>query len=227
PKTLLAVGPETILEFQERALRAVGIERIAVVTGHGAERVRATLGDRVEYLHNERYRETNSLYSLWAASDFGRPGCLILNSDVLFHPLLLARLLESESPEALLVDFRDGLGEEEMKVIARDGWVAEISKNIDPRRAEGENLGILKAGPRGAADVFDVAGEFARKGEWNLWVPHAVEALVGRRPFRAISTDGLPWIEIDYRHDLERARRDVYPLVSEALNAVEQRRHPG
>ncbi|MCX7015526.1 MAG: NTP transferase domain-containing protein, partial [Candidatus Sumerlaeota bacterium] len=39
PKTLLSVGAETILAYQTRALRALGIGKIAVVTGHGAERV--------------------------------------------------------------------------------------------------------------------------------------------------------------------------------------------
>ena len=226
PKALLSVGKETLLEFQVRALRVMGIERITVVTGHGAQRVREAMGDSVGYCHNDRYRETNSLYSLWVAAGFGLPGCLIFNSDVLFHPSLLQRLLESDCEEALLVDFRGGLGEEEMKVIVRRGQVAEISKNIDPSRAEGENLGMVKVGAEGAREFFDVAASFARQGEWNLWVPHAVEALIGRRGFAAISTGGLPWIEIDYRHDLERARREIYPLVSEALNGLEQARNP-
>jgi len=223
PKALLSVGKETILEFQVHALQAFGFRQIALVTGHGAERVRQALGDSVLYFHNELYRQTNSLYSLWVAAEFGLPGCLIFNSDVLFHPALLERLLENESEEALLVDFRDGLGEEEMKVVARGGHVVEISKNIDPARADGENVGIVKVGPQGAGEVFGVADSFARQGEWNLWVPHAVEALLGRRAFAAISTGGLPWIEIDYKHDLERARREIYPVVSEALHVMEQR----
>jgi choline kinase len=28
-----------------------------------------------------------------------------------------------------------------------------------------------------------------------------------------VTTDGLPWIEIDYCHDLTRARLDVQPAI--------------
>jgi choline kinase len=28
-----------------------------------------------------------------------------------------------------------------------------------------------------------------------------------------VATDGLPWIEIDYPEDLERARRDIAPAI--------------
>jgi len=218
PKALLQVGGETILECQIRALRRAGVQDIAIVTGHKSQRVQDTLGAGVTYFHNERHHETNSLYSLWLAQEFGQGGCLILNSDVLFHHGLLDRLLNCGAEDAILVDFRDDLGEEEMKVIVQNKIVAEISKDIDPHRAEGENLGLVKIGPDGAKAVFDIAASRAEQGEWNLMVPHAVEALIGQREFKAVSACDLPWIEIDYLHDLQQAREVVYPKIREALD---------
>jgi len=225
PKGLLEVGGRALVEHQIACLRWAGIEAIALVTGHGAAHVRARCGDAVSYIHNERFRETNSLYSAALAADFGRGGCLILNSDVLFHPALLERLLAAPWPDAILVDRASRLGEEEMKVVtAPDGRVRRISKAIDPAQAHGENLGIVRLGPTGAGLYFDLAVEAAERGEWNHWVPYAIDRLCSTHPFHAVATDGLPWIEIDYPADLAAAREEVYPRLLPQIRAVQMSR---
>ena len=54
----------------------------------------------------------------------------MLNSDVLFHPQMLADLLESNHPDALLISDTDTnpLGDEEMKIKVRNQLVVDISK---------------------------------------------------------------------------------------------------
>src|SRR3982751_1732122 len=67
PKCLLRVGGKTLVERQIDALRQVGIEDVAVVVGCQAEAVRRTCGQRITYIENARFAQTNSLYSLWLA----------------------------------------------------------------------------------------------------------------------------------------------------------------
>ena len=50
------------------------------------------------------------------------------------------------------------------------------------------------------------------------WKPCAIGVTscpvrASRWPLRAMSTEGLPWIEIDYPADLERARTEVEPAI--------------
>ena len=116
-----------------------------------------------------------------------------------------------------MTDFRSDMGEEEMKVVTSNGVIKEISKNIPPSAADGENVGMIKLGAEGARLVFDVAEGFAKQGEWNFWVPFAIQNLIDRHTFYAISTDSLPWIEIDYQHDLERARDEILPAIRRLL----------
>jgi len=218
PKGLLKVGKQTIIEYQIEFLQSVGIAEIGVVTGHGSAKVRRTCGHRATYIHNRRYKQTNSLYSLWLAKEFvGGDSCLILNSDVLFHPELARRLLEARWENCILVDFRVGLGEEEMKVVVKDDRVVDISKNLPPSSAQGENLGIVKCGREGARRVFEIAEQRAQQKEWNLWVPHAIQSLIGQEDFYAVATKGLPWVEIDYRHDLNLAEREILPAILKSL----------
>lgn len=222
PKGLLEVGGRSIVEHQLACLRSAGISAIALVTGHGSDKVHARFRDQVVYFHNDLYRETNSLYSAWLARDFGSEGCLILNSDVLFHPDLLGRLLSAPNADSILVDLRPGLGEEEMKVIlAKNHRVVRVSKDLDPSVAHGENVGLVRLSRIGAQRFFEVADQAARGHEWNHWVPFAIDQICPNHPFYAVPTEGLPWVEIDYLHDLKRAREDVYPTISSVLNSLD------
>ncbi len=137
---------------------------------------------------------------------------------MIFHPRLLRRLLDDPGPNAILVDFDSSLGEEEMKVKVRDGLVAAISKEIACEPGMGENLGIIRIGPRDSAAFFACAEGIIKSGESRAWAPHCIHRLVGRIPFRAVPVEGLPWTEIDFPEDLERARRDVHPLCADAAS---------
>ncbi len=212
PKCLLPIGRSTLIQLQVKHLRRAGIRRIVIVTGYHEEKVRKACGTAPIYILNRRYKSTNSLYSLWRARAHVRRGCLVLNSDVVFHPTLLRFLLESPHPDALLIDLRDTLGEEEMKAVVRDGWVRHLSKDIAPADAHGENLGLIKLSPEGGRRLMGVAHDAFSRGEYNLWVPQGIDRMLGSHPFRAIPTQGLPWTEIDYLHDLHHARKTIYPL---------------
>jgi choline kinase len=128
PKCLVELGGVTLIARQIRALESAGVDEIVAVVGCQADRVRAVCGNRVTYVENIRYAETNSMYSLWMAKALLSEGFVVLNCDVLFHPVLLADLLSSRHPDALLLSYQQPyqppLGEEEMKVKVRRGGVA-------------------------------------------------------------------------------------------------------
>ncbi|HEX5736736.1 MAG TPA: phosphocholine cytidylyltransferase family protein [Blastocatellia bacterium] len=217
PKCLVKVGGLTLIERQIQSLRSAGIDQIVVVIGHGADIVRQACGPDCTYVENSEYATTNSLFSLWLARDFLRDGFVVLNADVLFHPQLLADLLLSDSEDALLISYADeqatALGEEEMKVCVRQGCVTDISKAIDPREADGENVGIVKFGPSGALALVKQMDSLIANGARRDWAPRAFRELARERPLQAISTRGRPWIEIDFPEDYLRAINEILPLI--------------
>jgi len=217
PKCLLPLGETTFIEFQIGMLRRAGVASIGVVTGFRADRVREVCGADLEYFHNPDFETTNSLFSFMQAADFAREGCLVLNSDVVFHPSLLDLVLADARSNVLLMDFHSHLGEEEMKVVCDGaGRVVRISKDIAPWDAEGENLGLVRLGEEGAWALMDVAHEASDKGHRNLWVPQGIARLLERVPFYAAPIGDRPWIEVDYCHDLRRAQEEIYPLCMKA-----------
>lgn len=213
PKCLLEVGGEALIERQLASLHACGIRDVDVVIGYQGTRLRAQLGDRVRYVENERYRETNSLYSLWLARDRLSNGALVLNADVLAPTLLIERLLRSRTEDAVLIDRRKELGPEEMKVKLWLDLVIDFSKDLPPDRADGENVGIAKFGTGGGRRLIEHLESLVAAGHEQAWAPLAFRELAREWPLWAVATDGVPWIELDFPEDLDRARRVIAPAI--------------
>ena len=217
PKCLVEAGGLTLVERQIRLLRHAGIDDITVVVGCQADRVRRACGHGVTYVENSRYAQTNSMYSLWMARPLLYEGFVVLNCDVLFHPVLLNDLLTARHENALLLAYREAdqpaFGDEEMKVKVRCGRVVDMSNAMDPAEADGENLGIVKFGPEGAAALVEIMDRLIAGGGLRDWAPRAFAEFARTRPLHAIGTRGLPWIEIDFPEDYQRAIRDVLPEI--------------
>jgi choline kinase len=217
PKCLVEAGGLTLVERQIRVLRNAGIEDITVVVGCQAERVRRACGHGITYVENVRYAQTNSMYSLWMARPLLYEGFVVLNCDVLFHPVLLDDLLSARHENALLLAYREFdqplFGDEEMKVKVRCGRVVDMSKTMDPAEADGENLGIVKFGREGATALVGIMDRLIADGGLRDWAPRAFAEFARTRPLHAVGTRGFPWIEIDFPEDYHRAIRDVLPEI--------------
>jgi choline kinase len=217
PKCLVELGGVSLVERQVQALRAAGIDDIVMVVGCQADRVRRACGHQITYVENARYAQTNSMYSLWMARPLLYEGFVVLNCDVVFHPALLTDLLTARHDNALLLAYREAnqppFGDEEMKVKVRCGRVVEMSKQMDPAEADGENLGIVKFGARGAAALVEIMDGLIAAGGVRDWAPRAFSEFAKTRPLYALGTRGLPWTEIDFPEDYERARHEVLPAI--------------
>ena len=144
PKCLLPVGNRTLLERALSALDENGIRDITICTGYLAEQIREYVSTHfphlhVNFVHNERYETTNNIYSLYLMrADAEGQDVLLLDSDILFDPSILQRLLQSPDQDTLALN-NHPLGEEEIKgVLGPDKKVREISKVCSISEAVGE-----------------------------------------------------------------------------------------
>jgi choline kinase len=205
----------TFVERQIQALHRAGIRDVTLVIGCGADSLRQHCGRSVRYVENRQFSETNSLYSLWLARDELAGGAVILNCDVLFHPQLLDDLLTAPHPAALMLAYRQpgdpAFGDEEMKVKVRDGLVVEMSKTMAPEEADGENVGMLRFDEETIPTLNACLDAIVATGRLREWAPCAFSMFAAERSLHALSTRGLPWTEIDFPEDYQRAVRQVLP----------------
>jgi len=100
-----------------------------------------------------------------------------------------------------------------MKVVASDGWLVEMGKSLDPARAAGENLGLLRLTRQAAHHAFSVADRLVDQGRCRDWLATAINATAQAHPFFCVDVNGLPWVEIDFGDDLALARQVTWPAI--------------
>jgi choline kinase len=224
PKCLMEFGGRSLLARHLDLLYRFGVRSADLVVGYEADRIIehvATLRSRpdIAYHFNPRY-EQGSVLSLWAAADTlnsGEPS-LVMDADVLYHPAILQRLVETSVENCYLLD-RDFLpGDEPVKIALQDGVIVEFRKQLAPGLQYdtlGESVGFFRFGPDCAAAI---AGQCARYDAEGLAdAPHeeALRDVLLARPgdFGFEDVSGLPWIEIDFPEDVVRATEEVLPAI--------------
>jgi len=214
------VGGLPLLHHQLLALAAAGVNDVVIVVGFGEDQIRESAGTAVRYVVNDRFDETNSMYSFLLAQDMVHEDAIVMNSDLFFHPALLARLLEFDG-DALLYDSSSGEEDEQMKVRVAGGRLVEMSKAMRRDRICGENVGILRLSSTTGERAVAAARAIAAGGGEQAWLAAAINCIALDQPIRCVDVAGWPWVEIDFPEDLVRARVEVFPSVAGAIRRHE------
>ncbi len=150
PKCTLRVRGKAIIEYQIRALRAAGIEEIAIVKGHRAEKLHVP-GTR-SYL-NPDYLNNNILHSLFYAESEFDDDLVVSYSDIVYEPEVAQGLVRNDGPFCVVADFdwRSGyVGrldhpvEEAENIVSENGCVVRIGKHLSPAESDSEFIGLCK-----------------------------------------------------------------------------------
>jgi choline kinase len=212
PKAMVELGGVPLAERALRSLCEAGAGEIVAVLGHRPETMRALGGLVSEERFNPRFAELGNIYSLWCARDVIERGCLIVNSDVLFEDEIARRLVALEG-SAVLCASADGVDAESMKAVSSEGRLVSLSKEA-PHDVNPEYIGLARIDEAHGPLLAAILDEFVERELVDLYYESALEELARRESVRAVSVDGLAWIEIDDHEDLARARDEVLARVA-------------
>jgi len=218
PKCLIDIGGKTLLHRYLEALASLGIQRADIVVGYKQEMIRAAVeanacGVRVNFLVNEQFQR-GSISSLWIARAALDDHAIVMDADVLFHREILRRLVQSSYPNALLMDETVKQTGEECMVVVEGGRVIALTKNVPPRYdLVGEGVGFLKVRHADTPHVIASLQTFVDREAWQMEYEDALVEF-----FRAVKVGhevigGLPWTEIDFPEDVEKAEREILPKL--------------
>lgn len=214
PKSLLSVGGSTMLERMIRNCLSCGMSQFVIVLGHRADEIRqfvdkAFRGIRVTYVINDRYRDTNTGYSLMVASAaIGKADFVKFDADVVFDVKILRQLLDSDRANLLCIDRNIALEDEEVKVIVDDQMqVVEVGKSVDPEQALGESIGIEKISATTGTHLFaELAQMMVSQSHLQEYYEAAYARLINKgTKFHVLDITGLNWTEIDTADDFAAA----------------------
>ncbi len=219
PKCLVEIGGRTLMERHLENLAAAGISRVVVVLGHGGEKIRERFSDHrgdpgIQYVENPDYRQGSviSLYLGLQALPVDE-SALWMDADVVYPAKMLHDLARSNAELTFLLDETSDDTGEEMVLGVKGDRVLRIDRGgAEGFDLEGESVGF-----------FDLSGElkplfvahlqaFIDGGGGGNEYEAAVHALLLKIEARYISVAGLPWTEIDFPEDLEKAEQVLEDL---------------
>ena len=129
PKGLMCIGDRPIIEESFLRLQGVGIQRLILVTGHQAdqyESMAANWGGFCTTVHNPRFSESGSMYSLYCARDSLEPPFLLLESDLVYESRALQQIMAHPCEDAILLSGPTHAGDE-VFVETRAGQLVAMS----------------------------------------------------------------------------------------------------
>ena len=219
PKCLLKVGERSLLQRSIDALKNNGILDFVIVTGYLHEMIKTFVAEEygssinVTFIQNKVFDSTNNIYSLWLA----RPEAegeeiLLLDSDLIYDPEIIARVLADDAKNVLTL-IRHDLGEEEMKVVLdkKNGTITEISKTCNPLDAAGESLGIEKMGREYTSALYKELEPMMNEEHLeNVFYERAFDRLLATgHTSNVVDVTELFSCELDTVEDFENAKAKI------------------
>jgi 1L-myo-inositol 1-phosphate cytidylyltransferase len=215
-KPLAEVNGTPLLEHVVRLARAGGASGFVVVTGYEAERVEAFLpglasrmGVPVEAVRNPEWAKPNGVSVLAAAERLG-PEFLLLMSDHLFDPAIVADLLRGRRAGAALTLAADyGMTNPELDLddatkldVDGDGRIRRIGKTIEGYNAV--DTGIFLTTPA-LPEAIRAAVADGASGSLS----DGVQRLAGEGRARAFDIGARWWIDVDDEAAWRRAEASL------------------
>ena len=218
PKVLLEFDGKSLLQRHLELLEQAGAGPVTLVVGYRREAIEAELArigraHAVSLVDNPHWRQ-GSAVSLDRAHAVLRSGdpVLLMDADVLYDRRLLERLLRSAHDNVLLLDRAIEPGDEPVRICVRgESRIVDFAKRPEVAGDwHGESVGFFRLTPVMAARLAALVRDMVEAGMQSVEYEAPIRTLIRgddtAASFGFEDVSGLPWTEIDFTEDVERAR---------------------
>lgn len=224
PKCLLKFNGKSLLERHLNYLRHYQIDEVVIAVGYQAQRIQEeikALGAEnwVSTVYNPDYTK-GSVISLWTVRQHLVAGddILLMDADVLYDRRIIERLVKTNIPNCFLLDRDFEPGDEPVKLCVRDNYLVEFRKQVALGLAydfAGESVGFFRFGSIAAHRIATRTEQYVADGRHDEPYEEVIRDLLLETPekFGYEDITGLPWLEIDFPQDIQRAQNDILPQI--------------
>lgn len=204
PLTTLSDGRSIMQQQHDNIRAAFGDDaRITTVVGYRAETVIEAF-PHVDYVHNDRYDQTNTSKSLLRALlTTGRSGALWMNGDVVFDPRVLGRAVQHiERDQSFVTVNTSSVSDEEVKyTTSAEGYIDELSKTVVGGLGEAVGINYISSRDK-QAFIRNL-----RRVDDDDYFERGLELAIAENDILVEPMDisDLYAVEVDFAEDLERA----------------------
>ena len=220
PKCLLQFAGKSLLHRHVATLTKLGINDILVVTGYRQDDIIAELDSLkfaagINTIFNPDYK-SGSVISLLNARSFLDSGedIILMDADVLYHADIMHTLVHTPVANCFLLDREFEAGDEPVKICVRGNIIVDFRKKIAGRLVfdyQGESVGFFRFSGNLGKKLAMQCRRYVDNNQQDAPYEEAIRDLLLQTPdaFGFEDISGLPWIEIDFPEDVNRATYEV------------------
>ena len=226
PKSFLEVNGKRVIDYTLDTLNDRGFKQVTLVVGYLDKVFRNNIGNKyknleIEYVFVKEYEEQGHGWSIFSTKSIweqSKKPVVLVHADVFFDPLILDKVLASQHKNVLGVDNHyEVLTNDEVVAVGNENVAKGIKKGIGKREeAAGEIIGINKWSPEFMEKLYNYMEQlFAKDKEtYYNWEP-VVDQFINEEGIglNYEVSDGLAWININYKEDYDRARTEIYEKI--------------
>lgn len=211
------LNDETILERQLKQLVYLGIRKVVITTGHLEDKLiehcnSLELPIEIQFVKNDRYNETNCIYSIYSAREYLDDDVIFMHGDLVFEDEVLKQLLLSQN-SCMTVSSTRPLPEKDFKAEIVNGKIRKIAVDCFNNSVAAQPLyKILK---KDWTVWLNKINEFCRNGKDNVYAENAFNEVSAECSLFPLDVKDMLCDEIDNVSDLE--------IVKEKLSKIPQR----
>src|SRR5438874_1748041 len=217
-KFMVPINGRPLAAYALEALARAGVSRIVVVVGHGAEEGRSYIGTNyrglpITYIQNDVYAHTNNIYSLLLARyELERDDSLVLESDIIFEPSIIADCVAAREPNLAVVAPYQSWMDGTVALLDERGMIGRLVPKAEFDRAD-------RARYFKTVNIYRFSSSFSREqlvpqlmrymlehGS-GAYYEEVLQALISMHdvPLAALDVGSRRWYEIDDAQDLDIA----------------------
>ncbi len=211
PKCFIEIAGKKLIDRYMDSLIECGIKDVVFVVGYKADLIKDYLLSNYKNVNlyfelNEGFTKGNIISAYMARSHFDNP-FILMDADVAFPVELFKKLVSSDKRDCLLLDTGFNNDDEEMKLGAENGRVLEINRTLtEDYPIQGEGVGFFKCSTATGNIFRSIMKDYIDNGEEMLEYETALNDTMKKAEIGYELVDGLPWTEIDFTGDLEKAK---------------------
>jgi len=235
-KCMLEVNGIRLIDRALAAIKEVNVTKVVLVVGYKGQNVKNYVGTEyqgipIEYVENPIYDKTNNIYSLYLAKDYMMvEDTLLLESDIIFAPSVIKKLVDDERPNLALVDKYESWMDGTVVTLDKD---QKITRFIDKSGFDFSEIHNYYK----TVNIYKFSKEFSKKyyvpfltaystalGD-NEYYEQVLRVILHLRnaPLFALPLTGDLWYEIDDMQDLDIASGMFAPTEEEHYKAFMKR----
>ena len=209
-KCMLEVNGVKLIDRALACLSELNLSRVVLVVGYKGENVKRYVGNNykgmeVVYVDNPIYDKTNNIYSLYLAKDYlVAEDTLLLESDLIYEPAVLHRIVENDYPNLALVDKYESWMDGTVVLLNDEGKIKNFISKRDFKYSDIDHyyktVNIYKFSKEFSATHYvpflKAYCQALGRNEYYEQVLKVI-TLLDDSPLKALPLQGEQWYEID------------------------------